>query len=581
MSSANPTETPNPQGQPGQPEKLSKKAQNKLAKKEAKAKAQGEKQATQQQSKAASNVVFDNFGKLPMIQSKDRPGRVFTRVENLDESKANQTVLLRVRVHTSRPTGNLCFLLLRQRSFTVQAVVAKGGNVSKEMVTFSKNISKESIVDVEGVVSVVNARIESATQQTVEIQVQKIFLVNHSEPLPMQIEDASRSTPLITQREAEVKQLETQIEQVTQRLKDVAADSEDGKKLTGELEALKKKLENTPLFPTVGMDTRLNNRVLDLRTPANQAIFTLQSGVCQLFREYLYNNGFVEIHSPKFIGSASEGGANVFKLDYFDTKAYLAQSPQFYKQMGICADMERVFEIGPVFRAEYSLTHRHLCEFTGLDLEMAFNEHYHEVLDVLGDLFTYIFEGLEKRFAKQLDAVKQQYPFEPLKFSKPPLKLNFPDAVKLLNEKGKIDPPMNELDDFNTTNEKLLGKIVKEVYDTDFFIIDKFPKAVRPFYTMPDPNDERWSNSYDFFLRGEEILSGAQRVHDPELLTQRAKECGVDVEKIKDYVDSFKFGILPHAGGGIGLERVVMFYLGLKNIRYTSMFPRDPKRLTP
>lgn len=577
MSETNPNPTTNPEGKP-----LSKKEQNKLAKKEAKAKAQADKQATQQQSKAATtNATFDNFGRLPMIQSKDRPGRVFTRVEDLDDSKANQTVLVRVRVHTSRPTGNLCFLLLRQRSFTVQAVVAKGGNVSKEMVTFAKNISKETIVDVEGVVSVVNARIESATQQTVEIQVQKIFVVNVAENLPMQIEDASRSSTLISQREAEVKALETQIEQAMQRQKEVAADSEDGKKLAAEVEGLKKKLENTPLFPTVGMDTRLNNRVLDLRTPANQAIFTLQSGVCQLFREFLYSNGFVEIHSPKFIGTASEGGANVFKCDYFDTKAYLAQSPQFYKQMGICADMERVFEIGPVFRAEYSLTHRHLCEFTGLDLEMAFNEHYHEVLDVLGDLFTYIFEGLEKRFAKQLDAVRQQYPFEPLKFSKPPLKLNFPDAVKLLNEKGKIDPPMNELDDFNTTNEKLLGKIVKEVYDTDFFIIDKFPKAVRPFYTMPDPNDERWSNSYDFFLRGEEILSGAQRVHDPELLSQRAKECGVDVEKIKDYVESFKYGILPHAGGGIGLERVVMFYLGLKNIRYTSMFPRDPKRLTP
>jgi aspartyl-tRNA synthetase len=295
----------------------------------------------------------------------------------------------------------------------------------------------------------------------------------------------------------------------------------------------------------------------------------------------LYSKGFVEIHSPKFIGTASEGGANVFKCDYFDTKAYLAQSPQFYKQMGICADLERVFEIGPVFRAEYAFTHRHLCEFTGLDLEMAFHEHYHEVLDVIGDLFTFIFEGLEKRFAKQLDAVRQQYPFEPLKFKRPPLKLNFAEAVKLLNEKGNISPPMDELEDFNTTNEKLLGKIVKDVYDTDFFIIDKFPKAVRPFYTMPDPNDGRWSNSYDFFLRGEEILSGAQRIHDSELLGQRAKECGVDVEKIKDYVESFKYGILPHAGGGIGLERVVMFYLGLKNIRYTSMFPRDPKRLTP
>mmetsp|Transcript_26237 Transcript_26237/g.36951 ORF Transcript_26237/g.36951 Transcript_26237/m.36951 type:complete len:579 (+) Transcript_26237:88-1824(+) len=578
MSSANPNPNPNPEGE----KKLSKKELNKLAKKEAKEKAKAASQ-TQQQAKAAdnNNAANDNFGRLPMIQSKDRPGRVFTRVENLDESKANQTVLVRCRLHTSRPTGNLCFLLLRQRSFTVQAVVAKGGNVTKEMVNFAKNIARESIIDVEGVVSVVQNRIESATQQTVEIQVHKIFVLNSSETLPMQIEDAARSPALIQQREDEIRQLEQQLEQLNQKLKGVAADSEEGKKIAAEIEALKKKLENTPPFPSVGLDTRLNNRVLDLRTPANQAIFTIQSAVCQLFREFLYQNHFVEIHSPKFIGTASEGGANVFKCGYFDTTAYLAQSPQFYKQMGICADFERVFEIGPVFRAENSFTHRHLCEFTGLDLEMAFNEHYHEVLDVLGDLFTYIFEELEKRYAKQLEAVKAQYPFEPLKFRKPPLRLNFPDAVKLLNEKGKIEPPMNELDDFNTTNEKLLGKIVREVYDTDFFIIDKFPKAVRPFYTMPDPNDDRWSNSYDFFLRGEEILSGAQRIHDPELLTKRAKECEVDIDKIKDYVESFKYGILPHAGGGIGLERVVMFYLGLKNIRYTSLFPRDPKRLTP
>ena len=170
-------------------------------------------------------------------------------------------------------------------------------------------------------------------------------------------------------------------------------------------------------------------------------------------------------------------------------KAYLAQSPQFYKQMGICADMERVFEVGPVFRAENANTHRHLCEFTGLDMEMSINEHYHETLDLLGELMTYIFEGLEKRFAKQLEAVRQQYPFETLKFCKPPLKLNYSEAIKLLNEKGKIEPPMNELEDLSTTNEKLLGRIVKEVYGTDFFIIDKFPSNVRPFYTMTDPHD--------------------------------------------------------------------------------------------
>jgi aspartyl-tRNA synthetase len=328
----------------------------------------------------------------------------------------------------------------------------------------------------------------------------------------------------------------------------------------------------------VSREVRLNNRIIDLRTPANQAIFRIQSGVCMLFRDYLLKNGFTEIHSPKLIGCASEGGSEVFKLGYFEGAAYLAQSPQLYKQMAVCSDLERVFEVGPVFRAEKSFTHRHLCEFVGLDIEMAFNEHYHEVLDVLDGLFIHMFEGLETLFAKELEAVRSQYPFEPLKFKKPSLRLKFPDAVQILRDAGV---EMKDLDDLSTETEKKLGKLVKEKYDTDFFILDKFPKEVRPFYTMPDPNNPNYTNSYDFFLRGEEIMSGAQRIHDPALLQQRAKEKGVGIQGIQDYVNAFKYGAPPHAGGGIGLERVVMLYLALNNIRMTSMFPRDPHRLTP
>jgi aspartyl-tRNA synthetase len=297
-----------------------------------------------------------------------------------------------------------------------------------------------------------------------------------------------------------------------------------------------------------------------------------------LFREFLLQNGFTEIHSPKLIGCASEGGAEVFKLGYFETSAFLAQSPQLYKQMAVCSDLERVFEIGPVFRAEKSFTHRHLCEFVGLDIEMAFQEHYHEVLDVLDGLFLHIFEGLEKRFSKELEAVSRQYPFTPLQYHKPNLRLKFPEAIALLREAGI---QVGDLEDFSTDTEKKLGKIVKEKYKTDFYILDKFPKNVRPFYTMPDPTNPDYTNSYDFFLRGEEIMSGSQRIHDPALLQQRATEKGVALHGIQDYVNAFKYGAPPHAGGGIGLERVVMLYLGLSNIRMTSMFPRDPHRLTP
>jgi len=326
------------------------------------------------------------------------------------------------------------------------------------------------------------------------------------------------------------------------------------------------------------MKTRLDHRVLDLRVSATQALMRLQSGVGYLFREFLYNNGFVEIHTPKLISGTSEGGTNVFKLKYFEQDACLAQSPQLYKQMAVIGDMERVFEIGPVFRAENSFTPRHLCEFTGLDIEMSFKVHYFEVLDVIGDLFYHIFEGLNNKFSHELNIVAQQYPFEPVKFSKKVVKLDFKEGVELLKQAGvtqKID------EDLDTINEATLGKIVREKYDTDFYILYRYPKSARPFYTMPDPEDDNFTNSYDAFIRGEEILSGAQRVHSYELLYKKVVEKGINPETLKDYLNAFKLGAPPHGGCGIGLERVVKLFAGIKNIKKTVMFPRDPTRLTP
>lgn len=268
----------------------------------------------------------------------------------------------------------------------------------------------------------------------------------------------------------------------------------------------------------------------------------------------------------------------MFKLKYFNEEACLAQSPQLYKQMVLCGDFKKVFEIGPVFRAEDSNTNRHLCEFTGLDIEMEFKEHYFEILDVLSDLFVYIFEGLEKRFGKELAAVCDQYPFEPFKCKTPALRLNFKEGVKLLDEHGyKQDP----LQDLNTENEKALGKLVREKYDTDFYMLYGYPTNARPFYTMLDPHDPNYTNSYDFFMRGEEITSGAQRIHEPEFLKERAIAHNIPPETIQEYIDSFKYGAPPHGGCGIGLERVVKLYCGISNIRKCSLFPRDPKRLRP
>ncbi|XP_075165675.1 aspartyl-tRNA synthetase [Haematobia irritans] len=520
----------------------SKKAAKKQAKEALKAAKKAEYKA------ASGKVENDNnagdsgedcsagrYGTYGIINSKEKhDDRNFVTVTDLSSYMGKGAVWVRGRVHTCRAKGKQCFLILRQHSSTVQCILAVGDNVSKQMVKFAGNLNKESIIDIEAQAVSVPSKIESCTEQNLELSIKQLFVVSQAKAqLPLQIEDASRP------------------------------DNPD---------------DTEGLNIRVNQDTRLDNRVLDLRTPANQAIFRLEAGVCRLFRDILTDKGFTEIHTPKIISAASEGGANVFTVSYFKDSAYLAQSPQLYKQMAIAADFDKVFTVGAVFRAEDSNTHRHLTEFVGLDLEMSFKYHYHEVLHTIGNTFTEIFKGLRDRYSREIAAVGQQYKVEPFKFLEPPLILEFSEGVAMLREAGV---ETGDEEDLSTPNEKLLGRLVKAKYDTDFYILDKFPLAIRPFYTMPDPNNPMYSNSYDMFMRGEEILSGAQRIHDPDFLTERAKHHAIDISKIAAYIESFRFGCPPHAGGGIGMERVVMLYLGLDNIRKTSMFPRDPKRLTP
>ncbi|GJD07991.1 Aspartate--tRNA ligase, cytoplasmic [Galdieria sulphuraria] len=474
-----------------------------------------------------------NFGEYQLVQSLETVSRstiVFTSVSSLDKEKVGKQVWIRARVDTIRPKGRSAFLVLRQSQYTLQAVVSESERVSRQMIKWmTKEVGEECLVDIYG--SVVAAEVKSCSQHDVELHVWKLYIVNKVKArLPIRVEDAGRP------------------------------DWQEG--------------------VHVLRDTRLDNRVLDLRVPSQQAIFRIQSGVCQLFREILLRESFIEIHSPKIIAGASEGGAEVFKLNYFGQNACLAQSPQLYKQMAICGDLERVFEIGPVFRAENSYTHRHLCEFIGLDIEMAIREHYFEVLDVLERLFIGIFEGICQRFASEIELIQQKFQISPITYlpaGQNP-RLHFPEAVQLLRDNGYV---LEDLEDLSTENEKALGKIIKEKYGTDFYTLASFPAAVRPFYTMPKADDSRYSNSFDMFLRGEEIVSGAQRIHDSELLETQVKARNIPLSSIEDYINAFKYGTPPHGGAGIGLERVVMLYLGVGNIRECSMFPRDPKRLRP
>ncbi|CAF0785984.1 unnamed protein product, partial [Brachionus calyciflorus] len=333
--------------------------------------------ARQNQSKQAESTeddfAKDFYGLMPLIQSKEKVDRTLLKVADLTSDLVDTKVWVRGRLFVSRKTTNKqCFFTIRQQFHTVQAIVSVSETVSKAMVKFVSDITRESIIDVEGFLRKSPTKIESCTQSDVELHATQVFVVSQSEPrLPLLIEDAMRP------------------------------------EIEGEDLSVAKQ------------DTKLDNRIIDLRTLTNQAIYRVEAGVCRLFRETLDSQGFVEIHTPKIINAASEGGANVFKVSYFKTSAYLAQSPQLYKQMAIAADFERVYTIGSVFRAEDSNTHRHLTEFIGLDVEIAIKYHYHEVLDIIGNLFTSIFKGLEKQYAKEIETVRKQYPSEPFQFLEP------------------------------------------------------------------------------------------------------------------------------------------------------------------
>jgi aspartyl-tRNA synthetase len=495
----------------------------------------------------------DNYGDAPMIQSKTLCTKEYTAIKDLDSSKVGQEVWLRSRVHNTRIKGNGGFVVLREKVWTAQGVIFKGEHASKSMVKYVEGISKESVVDILALVKAPQVPIKSCSQSDVELEIRKIYVISRSLPqLPFQLEDACQP---MTLAEAE------------REGKEDSEEAKDAEPTQGNKRA------------RVSQKVRLDNRYIDLRTPINQALLRISSGVCLFFREFLLDRDFTEIHTPKLLAGTSEGGSNVFKFKYFNREGCLAQSPQLFKQMALMADLDRVFEIGPVFRAENSNTHRHLCEFTGLDLEMTIRESYFEVMTLIHEMFLHIFKGLNSKFSKELETVRTFFPFiEPMLFTEEPLFLTFPEAVKLLNDAGI---PQEPLDDFSTENEKALGQIVKQKYNTEFYIVHRYPADVRPFYTMVCADDSNYTCSYDVFMRGEEIISGAQRVHDPTMLAERAVYKNMDLSTIQDYIDSFKYGAFPHGGCGVGLERVCMLFCGLKNIRWTSMFPRDPKRLTP
>lgn len=323
---------------------------------------------------------------------------------------------------------------------------------------------------------------------------------------------------------------------------------------------------------TAELDTILNNRVLSLRNPKINAIFKIQAEIAHGFSEYLQNQGFTEIFTPKIVAEGAEGGTELFTVNYFDKKAYLAQSPQFYKQMLVGAGYERVYEIGHVYRAESHDTKRHLNEFVSLDLEMGFIDDEMDLIKLETELLKYIFNTLKLKCKTELQFLNAAIP--DLDNGIPILKL--PDALKILREKyNKTDLT----EDIDHEGENLICKYAKEELNSDFIFLTHYSKAKRPMYTMPAENG--LTHSFDLIFRGIEITTGGQRIHNYNELVEGIKAKGLNPENYSSYLDVFKYGMPPHGGLAIGLERLTAQLLGLNNIREAVLFVRDKTRLKP
>lgn len=461
-------------------------------------------------------------------------------ITDLSAARAGTTISFTARVHHTRNVSSkLAFIILRQSRTTIQAVLeVREGVVSEQFVRWAEHLYAESIVHVYGELRAPPETIKACSIHDLELRIDKMHvLVPVENPLHVDVfgMDQVEENP-----ETHEKQL------------------------------------------AVSGRVRTANRVLFLRTPVMQSIFRIRSGICNIFRSTLDEQGFIEIQTPKLQPAATESGASVFPVQYFGRTAYLAQSPQLAKQMAISADFGRVYEVGPVFRAEDSNTHRHLTEYTGLDLEMAILNDYHEAMDVIDTMLKAIFKGVYTRYRKEIDTVKERFPHEDLVWLEETPRLTFKEGIRLLNDSGWVDEdgkPASENEDLATRAEIRLGQLVKEKYGTDYFILDKFPASARPFYTRLDKDDDKVTNSFDIFLRGQEITTGGQRIHSPQLLAERMAKAGVDPETMEEYMHAFEWGAPPHAGCGIGLERVVFLLLNLGDVRNASMFPRDPKSL--
>jgi nondiscriminating aspartyl-tRNA synthetase len=321
------------------------------------------------------------------------------------------------------------------------------------------------------------------------------------------------------------------------------------------------------------LDVFLNNAPVGLRFPKKQATFRLYSDLLFGFRDYLLARDFVEIHTPKILGSATEGGANVFQLEYFGKPAFLAQSPQLYKQIMVGV-FERVFEVGPAFRAEEHYTVRHLNEYNSLDVEMGFISSFHDVMDLLIGLLEHMIACMQERDPGAIETLGMELP----RIGDVP-RITFREAQQIILDRFGEDRFHEP--DFSPQDERWVCQWASEEHNTDFVFVTHFPTSKKPFYTMPDPNDPEYSLSFDLLFRGQELVSGSQRINRYEQYVESMEGRGMDLAPFAGFLEAFKYGMPPEGGFAIGSERLLMRLVGADNIRETTLFPRDVNRLAP
>ena len=332
----------------------------------------------------------------------------------------------------------------------------------------------------------------------------------------------------------------------------------------------------TPIAADSGIDKRLDWRFIDLRTARNNLIFRAQTTLEHAMRTFWIERGFIEIHTPKLMASASESNAELFELEYFDTKAYLAQSPQFFKQMAQSAGFGAIFEIGPVFRADPSFTSRHATEFISVDAEMSWIDSHEDVMKMQEELLAFAIGAVKDKHG---DEIKELFDVDVVVPSVPFPRIPLAEAKKIVAERG-YEVPRHDAD-MDPEGERQIAAYVEEKYGHEFVFLTDYAASIRPFYHMRNDEDPTLTKSYDLIWRGTEITTGAQREHRVDILVEQAREKGLKPEELDFYLDFFRYGVPPHGGFGMGLQRMMMLMLHQPNLREVTYLFRGPNRLLP